>query len=242
MISEEQEKLAALYALGMLDADEALAFERALVSSLALRTSTREFRDAAASLVSSAPATSAPALLRGRLMEAIAPRAPVNVVPMTPAWIPWAAAAALALCCGLLAVREGHLRAEVAGLRGNAMLNAAPDALAQISFCSLQPTLPEKALPSASVAWDHSRGLGVVRLEHLEPPAAGKDYQLWVVAEGVAKPVSAGVVHVDSQGAGRSVFKPVTAGRAAAQAFALSLEDAGGVEENKGPILLMGKL
>lgn len=242
MISEDQEELAALYALGALDAGEAGAFERAMAADPELRELTRDFRDAAASLVSTAPATPAPAALRARVLRAIAPPEPANVVRMTPAWAPWAAAATLAVCCGLLAAREGHLRAEVAGMRGGARLNAAPDALAQISFCSLHPLPPEKAQPQASVAWDRSRRLGAVRLEHLEPPAPGKDYQLWVVEEGAPKPVSAGVVHVNPEGAGRAIFKPVGAGAGNAQAFALSLEDAGGVPEGKGPILLMGKL
>lgn len=242
MISEDQQELAALYALGALDAREADAFERELAQDPALRELTRDFRDAAASLVSGAPALPAPARLRARVLRAVAPREPANVVRMVPAWVPWAAAATLAVCCGLLAAREGYLRAEVAGMRGSARLNAAPDALAQISFCSLTPLPPGKVQPQASIAWDRSRRLGAVRLEHLDPPAAGKDYQLWVVEEGKPKPVSAGVVHVNPEGAGRAIFKPVGAGAGDAQAFALSLEDAGGVPEGKGPILLMGKL
>lgn len=242
MISEDQQELAALHALGALDANEAAAFERAMAGNPALRELTREFRDAAASLVSGVPAAPAPARLRAKVLQAVAPAKPANVVPMVPAWVPWAAAATLAVCCGLLAAREGHLRAEVAGMRSGARLNAAPDALAQISFCSLNPLPAEKAQPQASVAWDRSRRLGAVRLEHLEPPAAGKDYQLWVVEEGKAKPVSAGVVHVNPEGTGRAIFKPVGAGAGNAQAFALSLEDAGGVPEGKGPIVLMGKL
>lgn len=242
MISEDQQELAALYALGALDATEAAAFERGLAGDPELRELTRDFRDAAAAVLKGVPAAPVPERLRGRVLGAVAPAGSAKVVRMTPAWIPWAAAATLAVCCGLLAAREGHLRAEVAGMRGAATLHAAPDALAQISFCSLDLQPPKKAQPQASVAWDRSRRLGAVRLEHLEPPSAGKDYQLWVVEEGVTKPVSAGVVRVDGNGAGRAVFKPVGAGKAAAQAFALSLEDAGGVPETKGPILLMGKL
>lgn len=242
MISEDQQELAALHALGALDAGEARAFERLLAADGELRELLRELRDAAAALVRDEAVIAPPAGLRARVLHGVAREQPANARRMTPAWIPWAAAAALALCCGLLAAREGHLRAEMAGLRNVATFNAPPDPLAQISFCSLEPAPPEKEQPQAAVAWDRRRRLGTVRLRHLEPAGPGKDYQLWVVEEGAKKPVSAGVVRVDGKGEGEAVFRPAGPATGPALAFALSLEDAGGVPESKGPMVLMGKL
>lgn len=241
MITEEQQDLAALYALGALDAAEAGDFERRLAADADLRELTRELRDAAASIALEGPLTPAPARLKERVLQSVSPPAPGKVTTIAPAWVPWAAAAALALCCGLLTVREGHLRIQLAGARSTAAFHA-PDPLGQVSFCSLDPLPPEQPAPKAAIAWDRVRRLGAVRLNHFAAPPPGKDYQLWVVEEGVAKPVSAGVVRVGPGGTGQAVFKPVGSGTGSAQAFALSLEEAGGVPEGKGPILLMGKL
>lgn len=242
MIFDEQQETAALYALGMLDAREASTFERAMAADAALRDLARELRDAAASVARDVAIVPPPAGLRAKILRAVAPAPPVNIVRFTLAWVPWAAAAALALCCGVLATREGDLRREMASLRGQAAATAPADGFAHLTFCSLDPVPPEKPQPRASVAWDAGRRLGVVRLSHLEPPAEGKDYQLWVVEEGVKKPVSAGVVHVDGEGRGEAVFKPVTRDAQKAQAFAISMEQAGGVPEGQGPVVLMGKL
>ena len=106
MISEEQQDQAALYALGLLGADEDAAFESELRANAELRDLVRELREAAGDLALTAPSLLAPASLKQRIMGQITVETE-RVVPMPTqrasfGWIPWAIAAALAVFCGLL--------------------------------------------------------------------------------------------------------------------------------------------
>src|SRR5262249_16548569 len=107
MISEEQQDQAALYALGLLGADEDAAFESELRANAELRDLVRELREAAGGLALTAPSLLPPASLKQRIMGEIAVETK-RVVPMPTrrasfGWVPWAIAAALAVLCGLTA-------------------------------------------------------------------------------------------------------------------------------------------
>lgn len=117
MIKEEQQDQAALYALGILDAEEAYAVEAALAQSSELRDLVRELREAAASVAHGSDPRPVPSGLKQRVMNAVAaPVATPPVVPPTVPWIPWAIAAALALSCGALALQQSRLQRERSGL------------------------------------------------------------------------------------------------------------------------------
>src|SRR4026209_2009304 len=110
MISEEQQDQAALYALGLLGADEDAAFESELRANAELRDLIRELREAAGDLALTAPSLLPPASLKQRIMGEIAMETK-RVVPMpmptrraSSGWVPWAIAATLAVFCGLLAL------------------------------------------------------------------------------------------------------------------------------------------
>ena len=90
--------------------------------------------------------------------------------------------------------------------------------------------------------WDAARRRGRLRLTKLPPAAEGKDYQLWTVEAGRKDPVSAGVVNVGADGGAEIEFQPQDESKAEIVAFALSVERAGGVPKNEGPILYLGKL
>ena len=267
MISDELQEQAALHAMGLLDAAEAEAFERQLAADGELRALTAELRETAAQLAYSAqdadgrtaprPALRARVLAEtGRAAASDNPAAGKVVRgPWGGTWLPWAMAALLMLCCGALAVDRQRLHKEIsalarktaavevadAELRGAASSPSAADALRQVAFCPLEPQPPTAAnTPRAAVLWDAARREGTLRLAHVPPAGAGKDYQLWVVESGHPDAVSAGVVSVDASGAAQVAFRPVQDGAAAA--FALSVERAGGSEKNAGPILFLGKL
>ena len=72
MISEEQQDQAALYALGLLGADEDAAFESELRANAELRDLVRELREAAGDLALTAPSLLPPASLKERVMGEIA--------------------------------------------------------------------------------------------------------------------------------------------------------------------------
>jgi anti-sigma-K factor RskA len=234
MISEQQQDQAALYALGLLDADEDAAFQSELRANAELRDLVRELREAAGDLALTAPSVLPPASLKERIMGEIATK---RVVPMLAGraslgWIPWAIAAALAVFCGLLALDRARLERQLAETR-------AVDPLMQTSFYTLAPAAPAPAEAKATVAWQPGRQSGVIRISNLPAPEPGKDYQLWAVDAEHKDPISAGVVRVDKNGVAQIRFKPVEKAEHV-KAFAISLEREGGVPKKEGPILLVG--
>ena len=236
MISEEKQDLAALYALGLLGADEDAAFESELRANTELRDLVRELREAAGNLALTAPSLLPPASLKQRIMGEIATETK-RVVPMPTqraslGWIPWAIAAALAVFCGLLALDRVRLERQLADIR-------AVDPLMQTTFFALAPSAPAPSDAKATVAWQPGRQSGVTRISNLPAPEPGKDYQLWAVDSEHKDPISSGIVRVDKNGVAQVRFKPVEKAEHV-KAFAISLEREGGVPKKEGPILLVG--
>jgi anti-sigma-K factor RskA len=236
MISEEQRDQAALYVLGLLDADEAAAFESELNANAELRDVARELREAAGVVALAAPPQTPPASLRQRIMRDIAIE-PKRVVPMptrraSVGWIPWAIAAGLAVFCGLLVLDHVRLERQLADIR-------ATDPLMQTTFFTLAPSSPAPPDAKATVAWQPGHQSGVIRITNLPAPQPGKDYQLWAVDAEHKDPISAGVIRVDKNGVAQIRFKPVEKAEHV-KAFAISLEREGGVPKKEGPILLVG--
>ena len=263
MISEPQQEQGTLYALGLLDADEAAAFEQELALSPELRTLVRELRETAASLaeVTDEPAIMPPVELRDRVLEritaearSVTPRtasangasvAPGKIVHANFSWVPWAIAALLLGCTVLLALNQQHLQREAdAAKQFAAVPTPAPeDVLSKVAFCELEPTPDAPVRPRAAVLWDAAEHRGKLRVSQLAAPADGKDYQLWAVEAGRKSPVNAGVVHLDAEGRADIAFQPdAIPGDNQVVALALSVEKAGGSPTNQGPILFVGKL
>ena len=236
MISEQLQDQAALYALGLLGADEDEAFESELSANAELRDLVRELREAAGDLALAAPSLLPPASLKQRIMSGIATETK-RVVPM-PAqrasfgWAPWAIAAGLAVFCGLLALDRVRLEHQLADIR-------AADPLMQTTFYTLAPSAPAPADAKVTVAWQPGRQSGVIRISNLPAPEPGKDYQLWAVDAEHKDPISAGIIRVDKNGVAQIRFKPVENAEHV-KAFAISLEREGGVPKKEGPILLVG--
>jgi anti-sigma-K factor RskA len=236
MISEEQQDQAALYALGLLNADEDAAFESELRANTELRDLVRELREAAGAVAFAAPPQTPPSSLKQRIMREIAMETK-RVVPMPTrrasfGWMPWAIAAGLSVFCGLLAIDRVRLERELADIR-------AADPLMQTTFFALAPSAPAPADARATVAWQPGRQSGVIRISNLPAPQPGKDYQLWAVDAEHKDPISAGVVRVDKNGVAQVRFNPVEKAEHV-KAFAISLEREGGVPKKEGPILLVG--
>ncbi len=100
MIDERHEELAALAAFDLLEGAELAQFEAECARDPALAALVRDLREAAASLALAAPAVEPPAALRDRVLASIVnskagtPRA--NIISF-PVWLPWFAAACLAI-------------------------------------------------------------------------------------------------------------------------------------------------
>ena len=237
MISEAQQDGAALYALELLDADEAAAFERAAAADGELRTLADEFREVAATLArTDVRSVAPPASVRERVLARVAAEASspaAGKVVAMPSWrttrLPWAAAAVLAFGCGILGLvswrqaKYGRFESET---RADAYLQlfdatrraqGAEDALAaernnslaRVGYCALEPVPAAQATgPRAAVLWDAASRRGRLQLNKLPPPGAGKDYQLWTVEAGHPQPISAGVVRVGADGTAAVDFQP----------------------------------
>lgn len=250
MISEPQEEQAALYALGMLDADEAMAFEHEVSDNPELADLVRQYKETAATLahapgISGAPSTG----LRRRVLDGIAslahPTADAKIIRPRFGWVPWAIAALLLGCATLLALDRSHLSGQLTEVKRLVGLPAPVDrdVLSQVAFCELEPTPDASVKPRAAVLWFPAEHKGVLRITRLTPPAEGKDYQLWAVEIARKEPVNAGVVHVDPDGHAEVAFRPESIpGDNKVVALAISLEQSGGSPTNQGPILFLGKL
>ena len=271
MISEEQQEQAGLHALGLLDADEAVAFEHEMAADGELRTLAAELSETAASLARTTSSDAMPPpTLKGCVLarvqaETLGHPAVGKVIAGPSAWmrwVPWSVAAALAVCCGSLAVFSWKLVTDGVG-QGYRLIDSERRAqtaeaelvairqetsglgsLRQIAFCTLEPVpAAQQTGPRAEVLWNAAQRQGRLHIAKLPPAGEGKDYQFWTVEAGRKDPVSAGVVKVGPDNSVEIEFRPEgDDGKAEVVAFALSVERVGGVPKNEGPIIYLGKL
>jgi anti-sigma-K factor RskA len=80
-------------------------------------------------------------------------------------------------------------------------------------------------------------GKAVFYASNLEPQGPDKTYQLWIIAGGV--PISAGVFDLDDSGGGSLVVENLGTD-APIEAWAVTIEPAGGAPQPTGPMVLMG--
>jgi hypothetical protein len=247
--------LAPVYAVGALNGDDLVQFEGHLRSGCAVcEESVRESQDALTAMSRQLAAAAPPAAVR----EALVRRVEASSRPRVRrrGWVPWAvgtAAAALAAAAfsagvvaaryektmGMLAretarvrdqvQREQHrLREEVAAAREVAELLRDPGTrIVALSGLAVAPNA------SGRVVW-HERAGGRVYVSGLPPAPSGRTYELWAISGSTPRP--AGTIAVDQSGAASRPV-PVTEG-GPVNAFAVTLEPAGGVEKPTGPTVL----
>ncbi|HSJ01616.1 MAG: anti-sigma factor, partial [Verrucomicrobium sp.] len=113
------------------------------------------------------------------------------------------------------------------------------NAVSSMEVATLRSSLKRYEEGVAVVVWDGNAQQGQLKLEKMPPVQPNKDYQLWVIDKGKAKPVDAGVVKVNDRGHASFTFKPVEPIRDVSK-FALSVEKEGGVVAGEGPIIMVG--
>ena len=144
MSDETQEEYVSLYVLGLLEGLERDAFEAQLARDPALREQVRQLTEASSLLAYSAPdATPSPALkarVMARLNASTPPATMAKIIPFSvPVWLPWAAAASLAIACAWL----GQL---LLASRSEAMLLRDQQALAAFELTSARNQLKAERL------------------------------------------------------------------------------------------------
>lgn len=142
MISERQEELAALHALGLLEGSERSAFEAELARDPELRALVARFESDAAALALAAPEVAPPAELRNRILASTAGNPPAAAPAEVTAFplrrvIPWLVAASFALTASWLFLQNTGLRRENNDLRTEREL-------AEIAYRMAQNQLTER--------------------------------------------------------------------------------------------------
>jgi anti-sigma-K factor RskA len=117
MIDERMEEQAALYALDALEGDEKTAFQAELSRNEELRRLVDDLRNAAASLAHTAPGRVPPPEMETRILSAIGAEGTLARKTVRLPWIPWAAAAALALFCGVLMYQRAEIGRQLASAK-----------------------------------------------------------------------------------------------------------------------------
>jgi anti-sigma-K factor RskA len=145
MITERQEELAALHAVGLLEGVERSAFELEVAADPELRAFTVSLQETTARLALTVPQVGPPAELKGRILAACAESvrpapapATVTAFPLRRLF-PWAIAASLALTTAWLGTRY------VAVQRENATLRTERE-LAELAYKMAQNKLTERSL------------------------------------------------------------------------------------------------
>jgi len=113
--------------------------------------------------------------------------------------------------------------------------------LAQMKISTLASLLGNSSQAQAVAVWNPAKQEGVLSVAKLPAAADDKDYELWVIPDGKgAAPIPAGLVTIQPDGSGRTVFK---ADKPVAQIakFAVSLERKGGAPAPAGNIVLLSQ-
>lgn len=93
--------------------------------------------------------------------------------------------------------------------------------------------------PIARVFWDQRTQMFIMYASHLKQPSPGTTYQVWLIARGVASPVSAGTFMPDSSGSAvMSMKHPMEPGTL--RRIAITEEPLGGMPAPTGPIMFTG--
>ena len=265
MIDEAKQDLLVQYLLGELDPATADKIRAELARDEELREFARDFEEAFASLAYTASPMPPPSELPQRILQAerrtrrSSPPAPYSRI----IWLamPWALAACFAIVCALLSLQQAQIRKDLISLQeknteASRALVALQQKIAQsesdlaalkeknvlseLKIATLKAQIAAYKGATAVVVWDKEQKKGVLQVDKLPPPGQGKDYQLWVIDPKKPQPVSAGILSVPNDGLIRTSFHPA-APVESADAFAISVEKAGGAPKPEGQIILVGK-
>jgi len=163
-------------------------------------------------------------------------------------WVPWVAAAAMAIVAISLGVQNKALNDEL-DLESNLVKNLAAQAskAQQVLEVLTAPTAQRVTLtegktpaqPSAKATYLPERGGLILLATNLKPLPADKAYELWVIPANGKAPVPAGVFRPDAVGTANLVLPSLPAG-IEAKAFGITIEKASGAESPTLPIILSG--
>lgn len=266
MDKEHFRDLCAAYVIGALDDEDRQVLEQALTDADAeMQEIYREMRAVALHLPLAAPQRSPSPELKGRIMRAVRPD-PAAEVPL-PAHdrglldrlasalglhrpgFAFAVTACLVLTVGVLIYYTASVRTALQEQQQRLTLLqdelAQKEALLDVLTAPIVEMVIMNGLevnPSGygKIIWDPRQRTAILQISNLPPAPSDKDYQLWVIRGQT--PVSAGVFSI-RQPAPETFFRIenlVETDRNAINAFAITLEPAGGVPQPTGAMYLLG--
>jgi anti-sigma-K factor RskA len=224
------EELAALHAIGLLEDAERNELLDAARRDPEVGRLMAGFDETAALLAYEAPAIKPPPGLRQDIMRQLpASRAKPKIISLHH-WLPYAIAACLMILGITQATQITALKAQLLAESTAVDRLAQSNALADLRLQTLEAKDAAYASSKIMVAWDPYRHRGVVAMQDLPPPPAGRDYQLWVLDPRALAPINAGLI---------TASRPFAVPPVSTQTpgFAISLEPGGGRPEPTGPIL-----
>ena len=257
MNHEPYETLAATYAVGALDGQDLVDFERHLAGGCDVcQAALRESAETLATLARSRPPMIPPPAVKEELLRRIA-AAPAPRRATRPRPLVWAVGTVAAVIAGAAftgafvatryEARLGVMARESAALRTRveheeaalreqlAVYRSAADLLRdpQAQVVTLRGLGPR---PEATgrVIWHPANG-GYLFVANLPAAPAGKAYELWTI--GDAAPQPAGLFQVDASGRAAHRIAPAEGGKPV-KVFAVTLEVEAGVTKPEGPMVL----
>ena len=195
MTHEETESIAALDALGLAGAGDAVVLAMHVAACLPCRRARDEYRRATTLLALGLEPVAPPREVRERLVESVRRAAASRRRS-------WRLAAAAVLILALFAWREYDNRAELARLQThNTKLVSEMASLAAADTQTIGLAGQEIApRASAKVFLEPGRRRAVVFFQDLPENPGDKSYQLWIIRADQPEPVSAGVFDVTRDG------------------------------------------
>lgn len=203
MTPEELRDQSDLYAFGLLDGPELLAYQEELRTNPEARAAAREGAALVARLSGMVQMVDPPSRLRSRVLAMIDPARGAKKSPFGWALVFAASSLMLLVVAGMLSYQINRLslarREDAARFAATAALMASPDTR-EVTFGQGAPKPPRGRV------FVNPRGV-VLLAANLELLPAGKTYEMWIIPKG-QKPVPAGLfeakadgtaVHVDSE-------------------------------------------
>ena len=225
MTHEETESIAALDALGVAGAGDAVVLALHVAACLPCRRARDEYRRASALLALSLDPVLPPREVRERLVERVRGAAASRRSS-------WRLAAAAALLLALLGWRELTVRAQRGQLQSeNARLVSELAALGAADTRTIALAGQEMApRASAKVFLQPDRRRAIVFFHDLPENQDDRSYQLWVIRADQPAPISAGVFDVTREGKASIAVENLPVATEI-KALAVTLEPRGGVAQ-----------
>ena len=254
----------ALYAMQSLSPEETASVRAHLASCEQCRNEVAQFEEGMLALAISTEPHDLPPNLRQRFLDSLAtgsaapaattpaalpsPSSPVVMRPRATVWIPWAAAAALAITTTGLAVRNYTLHQILAQqAQQNASLTTentyARRVLQVLTARDAQHVVLTAAktppAPTGRTTYLARSGELIFQGSNLAPLPPDKTYELWLIPANGSPSLPAGTFRPDAHGNASLVFPKLSPG-IPAKGFGITIEHAEGSQTPTLPIVLMG--